>query len=47
MQLRSFQGNLALANHAIDSDTFSAPLRAPIIARHRGRYTAVRGAADE
>jgi len=25
------------ANRAIDSDNYSAPLRAPIIARHRGR----------
>ena len=25
-------------NHAIDSDNYSAPLRAPIIAPHRERY---------
>jgi hypothetical protein len=27
-----------LPNHAIDGDTYSAPLRAPISARHRERY---------
>jgi hypothetical protein len=27
----------AMSNHAIDSDTYSAPLRAPSSARHRGR----------
>ena len=29
-----------LPNHAIDSDTYSAPLRAPSSARHRGRSVA-------
>ncbi len=29
------------SNSAMDSDNYSAPLRAPIIARHRGRLDLV------
>lgn len=32
------QWEMVTPNNAMDSDNYSAPLRAPIIAHHRGRW---------